>query len=52
MVRVKSPQDFWAGILFALAGCAALWVGRNYAFGTLTRTCRRNKPSPLLRAGA
>ena len=37
MVRVKSPQDFWAGILFALAGGAALWVGRNYAFGTLTK---------------
>ena len=37
MIRVKSPQDFWAGILFILSGCAALWIGRNYAFGSLTR---------------
>lgn len=37
MVRIKSPQDFWAGILFILSGCAALWIGRDYAFGTLTR---------------
>jgi hypothetical protein len=37
MIRVKSPQDFWAGILFILCGCAALWIGRDYAFGTLTR---------------
>jgi hypothetical protein len=37
MIRVKSPQDFWAGVLFVLCGCAAIWIGRNYAFGTLTR---------------
>src|SRR5262249_12989963 len=24
MLRVKSPQDFWAGILFVLCGCAAI----------------------------
>jgi hypothetical protein len=37
MVRVRSPQDFWAGILFIVFGCAALWIGRGYAFGTLTK---------------
>jgi len=37
MVRVRSPQDFWAGILFIGFGCAALWIGRGYAFGTLTK---------------
>jgi Tripartite tricarboxylate transporter TctB family len=37
MIRVKSPQDFWAGVLFILAAGAALWVGRDYAFGTLTK---------------
>jgi hypothetical protein len=37
MIRVKGPQDFWAGILFILAAGAALWVGRDYAFGTLTK---------------
>jgi hypothetical protein len=37
MIRVKSPQDFWAGVLFAAIGCAGLWIGRGYAFGTLTK---------------
>jgi hypothetical protein len=37
MIRIKSPQDFWAGVLFVVFGCAALWVGRDYAFGTLTK---------------
>jgi putative tricarboxylic transport membrane protein len=37
MIRVKSPQDFWAGVLFAAFGGAALWIGRGYAFGTLTK---------------
>src|SRR3954453_22417133 len=37
MVRVRSPQDFWAGIVFILFGCAALWFSRDYAFGTLTK---------------
>jgi putative tricarboxylic transport membrane protein len=37
MIRVRSPQDFWAGVLFAAFGCAALWIGRGYAFGTLTK---------------
>ena len=37
MIRVKNPQDFWAGLLFLVVGCLALWFGRNYAFGTATR---------------
>ena len=37
MVRVKSQQDFWAGILFICFGALALFLGRNYAFGTVTR---------------
>jgi hypothetical protein len=37
MVRVKSPQDFWAGVLFVMFGCAALWIGRGYAFGTSSK---------------
>ena len=35
MVRVKNPQDFWAGILFIAFGGLALWFGRDYAIGTL-----------------
>jgi hypothetical protein len=37
MARVKSPQDFWAGLLFLVVGCLALWFGRNYAGGTVMR---------------
>ena len=37
MIRVKNPQDFWAGLLFLVVGCLALWFGRNYAFGTATK---------------
>ncbi len=37
MVRVRSPQDFWAGVLFAAAGGLALWLGRDYAVGILTK---------------
>jgi len=37
MIRVKNPQDFWAGLLFLIVGCLALWFGRNYVFGTATR---------------
>ena len=37
MPRVRSPQDFGAGILFAVAGAAALWLGRDYAIGSLTK---------------
>jgi len=37
MVRVKNPQDFWAGILFIAFGGLALWLGRGYAMGTLAK---------------
>ena len=37
MIRVRSPQDFWAGLLFVAIGCAALWFGRDFAAGALTR---------------
>lgn len=37
MVRVKNPQDFWAGILFIAFGGLALWFGRDYAMGTLNK---------------
>jgi hypothetical protein len=37
MVRVKNPQDFWAGILFLVVGLLAVYFGRNYAFGAATK---------------
>src|SRR5262249_55124441 len=37
MSRVKDHQDFWSGILFIAFGCVGLWIGRDYAVGTLVR---------------
>lgn len=36
-MRLKNPQDFWAGLLFVGFGAAALWFGQGYAFGSATR---------------
>ena len=37
MTRIKSPQDFWAGVLFLAVGIFAAWYGRIYTFGTATK---------------
>jgi hypothetical protein len=37
MLRVKDQKDFWSGILFIAFGSAGLWLGRDYAVGTLSR---------------
>lgn len=37
MIKVKNPQDFWAGVLYFAVGVAAAWVGRAYTFGTATK---------------
>ncbi len=34
MLRVKSPQDFGAAILFLTIGIAGIYFGRDLAFGT------------------
>jgi putative tricarboxylic transport membrane protein len=36
-MRIKSGQDFAAGLLFAGVGLAALWIGADYAMGTAQR---------------
>ncbi len=37
MIRIKSPQDFWAGLLFVGIGCGALWFGRDFVVGSAMR---------------
>ncbi len=37
MFRVKSPQDFGAGILFMLLGIAGIYFGKDLTYGTATR---------------
>jgi hypothetical protein len=34
---VRAPKDFWAGAICVGIGGAALWIGRDYEFGTASR---------------
>ena len=37
MLRVKSPQDLGAGLVFVLIGLAGLYFGSDLTFGTAAR---------------
>jgi hypothetical protein len=37
MIRIKGPQNFFAGVLFLAFGAVGVWVARNYPFGTSVR---------------
>ena len=37
MIRVKDPQDFWAGVLFLAVGSGGVWFGREYDIGVIMR---------------
>jgi len=37
VVRIRNPKDFWAGVLFALVGAAAIVLGSRYNLGTAAR---------------
>ena len=34
---IKSPKDFWTGVLYFGFGAIAFWVARDYSFGTASR---------------
>lgn len=34
---IKSPKDFWTGVLYLAFGAAALWIGRDYPIGSAGR---------------
>jgi hypothetical protein len=36
-MRIKSPKDFWAGLMFIAFGLVLLFISRNYKMGSLTR---------------
>jgi len=36
-VRIRSPNDFWCGLLFVVVGIAFAVLARNYRFGTPAR---------------
>lgn len=35
-MKIKSPKDFWAGLMFIVFGLLFLVVGRNYRMGSAT----------------
>jgi hypothetical protein len=35
--RIRSPKDFWAGVLYLGFGVAAIVIGRDYSMGTALR---------------
>lgn len=36
-MKIKSPKDFWAGLMFIAFGLFFLFVSRDYKMGSLTR---------------
>jgi len=37
VARIRNPKDFWAGLLFASVGLAAIVLGSRYNLGTAAR---------------
>jgi hypothetical protein len=37
VLRIRSPRDFWAGVMFIVFGTATVLLARNYAFGTAAK---------------
>ncbi len=49
-LTLRNNKDFWAGLTFAGAGAAAMFIARTYPFGTTLRmgpgySTRRTRPS-------
>ena len=35
--KIKSPEDFWSGLMFVAFGVGAVWVSRDYPMGSALR---------------
>lgn len=46
-IRVKSPKDFWTGVLYLGFGAIAFWIAQDYSFGTAKRMGAGYFPSVL-----
>jgi putative tricarboxylic transport membrane protein len=44
---MRSPKDFWSGVLYMLFGSVALYIGRDYSMGTALRMGPAYFPSLL-----
>jgi len=36
-VKIKSPEDFWSGLMFIAFGVLAMFISRDYPFGSAMR---------------
>ncbi|HEX6002678.1 MAG TPA: tripartite tricarboxylate transporter TctB family protein [Burkholderiales bacterium] len=36
-LKIRNPEDFWAGLLFIAFGVVAMWVSRDYPMGSAMR---------------
>jgi hypothetical protein len=36
-VKIRSPKDFWTGMIYLVAGLGAVVIGRDYSMGTATK---------------
>lgn len=37
MTAIRSPKDFWTGVVYVAFGGAAFWIAREYGLGTASR---------------
>jgi MFS-type transporter involved in bile tolerance (Atg22 family) len=44
---IKSPKDFWTGVMYAGLGAIAFWISRDYSFGSASRMGPGYFPSVL-----
>ena len=37
MMMIRSPRDFWSGVMFVAFGVAGVWLARAFPYGTAAR---------------
>ena len=46
-LAIRSPKDFWTGVIYVGFGAIAFWIARDYSFGTASRMGPGYFPSVL-----
>ena len=36
-MKIRDPQDFWAGLMFVVLGAAFMWFARSYDYGSAAK---------------
>ena len=37
MTAIRSPKDFWTGVIYVVFGGAAFWIARGYGLGSASK---------------